>query len=479
MAAHDIVSIPISGSLVDSLPHDVIMTAKVKLRMYRPDLTNFFKLCTNKYRAMINDITNSEVFFFDLESWLMYCYGILICTLHLNNRIYYATVDIPNDSSNKLLNLCIGSQTPVPRWLIDICRELSRPVTWGRNVFVPAVANETKFTGPTRMCEVPMTTLFGIDIITTLNNHFDAEYTKARPLAPEELHVVQVGLIDGKFMFWDDDARRSRRLVIELLMHFRNGTEQGKTIITSNKAQNNFVMNRIPVPANSYVFQTLDTPEMLRGESTDSTGRFVAVMDADWFNEAEENTNNEDFRQPLTWLFDGHIVAPGRSRDAEYSQDEHDAFVLQEQIDNLGIVDGAAEEGKAEELETKKKSLIDDFSSGRHDHPKFPPVDKEFLRFWFYWSPDRSDKYNAWSLNSRNAGAQMPGLVVQTDAVFNLTEYCVRFPVDESHSQTPDGSPRSSPSSGRIPPKTSKKKRRSKKKKGGGSAAAEEEDNSG
>lgn len=98
----------------------------------------------------------------------------------------------------------------------------------------------------------------------------------------------------------------------------------------------------------------------------------------------------------------------------------------------------------------------------------------EFLRFWFYWNTTRDAEFNAWQLNSRNAGAQMPGLVARTGAVFNLTEYAHRFPVDESHSQTPDGSPRTDPNRKQIPqkPGSNKKKRRPKKK---GGAAADEE----
>lgn len=215
--------------LVTKLVSDFVQTSSnYRLSFFTPNLTAFEKHIRNRYVTMVLRCVHSEVRFVSWKTWQNFCRSVLRVMMHVINNQLYLLGGYPTDSVTKIIRLTIG-ENPVDRWLIDICRELSRPMAKDRTLYVPFMP----CTDDMPISANPKTAIYGMSIeqsqtVTVTFTRYVAsqgieELVSTREIVQEDVMISPLAVTDGEFMFVDNEVATWRKQISYQLVHFHNG----------------------------------------------------------------------------------------------------------------------------------------------------------------------------------------------------------------------------------------------------------------
>jgi len=194
-----------------------------------PDLTNFDRMMTNHYAAIILALPNPMVNqIIPLQDWLRFTTGLLRVYLHLALYPLYLAAGLETDSSAKILRLCVG-EIHVPKVLIETMRELARPMVKESTVYFPYldatfgnVSSQPPLQG--MGLDLPQTHFVVSSIRTALgDNKSESIFGNVAPLTVESLISAPMCVAYGPFNYVDRATATWRRKAWYLLRHFQNG----------------------------------------------------------------------------------------------------------------------------------------------------------------------------------------------------------------------------------------------------------------
>lgn len=281
-------------SLVGGLVSEISdVPSSLRITVYEPDLTYFERHCQNRYQQFLGCVVDSNDIVPDEATWLKLCHGVLRVQMHLVNGPIYKRAGYRTDSPNKIIALTF-EQMPVPRWMIDISREVARPMAEGWKLYVPYISPDPLYVGAE-----PRVSALGISVsqVCTLlpllkaldeRNCWEGKF-ESRVLGSEDVVIAPLCVVDGPYTFVSPDVASWRRKAFYLLRSFQNGcrrpvgglTVQGDAwtqVRGTLAAHPEWVVNpsdRIPVAA-PVVVQQVDEIQVLRsimiGEAVLLTG---------------------------------------------------------------------------------------------------------------------------------------------------------------------------------------------------------------
>lgn len=190
---------------------------------YVPDLGMFEQLVSNWYENVITNLPNVTTLVCDKDSWMWYAKSVLFYYSHLSLNDEYKLAGITTDSPGKLR--AQFGESPVVQWLIDVCREICRPMIHSGAIFIPIIPvhAECATSGPLPNLGVCSSdtafvnrTLYGV-----------LEITSVRDLVGEKLLIAPLSVADGEYTFQHSTTSSWRKEAFDLLRHFVNGCSIG------------------------------------------------------------------------------------------------------------------------------------------------------------------------------------------------------------------------------------------------------------
>jgi len=104
---------------------------------YIPDLTGFRRLVKNWYTLAVIYKMTAVDFGLTEASLQAFAERFLATYAHICLNEEYKLFSIQTDSTKKLLASIQIEGGAYPRWLIDVCREICRPMAYGSSIFIP------------------------------------------------------------------------------------------------------------------------------------------------------------------------------------------------------------------------------------------------------------------------------------------------------------------------------------------------------
>jgi hypothetical protein len=116
---------------------------KVIIR-YVPDLTAFEQHVENHYASTLDLIQDRDEVIVDFDSYKRYCFGVLRTYVSVQLRPLYLESDTNTERSWYLKSQTLGEDLFVECWLLDVCREICRPMIARNRVLIPVIPPATK-----------------------------------------------------------------------------------------------------------------------------------------------------------------------------------------------------------------------------------------------------------------------------------------------------------------------------------------------
>jgi hypothetical protein len=196
---------------------------------FDPDLTNFDRMMTNHYAAILLVIPNPTINqVIPLQDWLRFTTGLLRVYLHLTLHPLYMAAGLETDSSAKILRLCLG-EIPIPKVLIATMRELARPMVKESTIYFPyldATFGNLSSQPPLQGMGLDIAqTHFVVSSIRTAlgDNKSESMFGDVTALTAESLISAPMCVAYGAFNYVDRATATWRRKAWYLLRHFQNG----------------------------------------------------------------------------------------------------------------------------------------------------------------------------------------------------------------------------------------------------------------
>jgi len=233
------------------------ITPNYKIMFYEPDLKLFNMHVFNHYIELTQHCLRDDLLFISPDTWKNYCEGVLRVMLHTLNNKLYKLGGGRTDSVLKILRNTLGD-SKVPRWLIDLCREVARPMAQGCNIFVPYMSVNPHLVGSDdRMYWL------GIGIaqatsVSTIMCLIDKELGweeifECRQVVEEDVVIAPLCVNDGATMFIDPCTATWRREAFYYLRSFVNGCNVPDMELGSS-SQNAWCVERGSFATNAYWF---------------------------------------------------------------------------------------------------------------------------------------------------------------------------------------------------------------------------------
>jgi hypothetical protein len=203
----------------------VVKIEDVVYRPYTPKLALAEVHLKNHYRHIVSDIVELQRAVIDENSFVNYSLGFIKVYAHVINRDIYNRVGVRSDSLKKFEALVFGTGA-FPRFLLDLAREIARPMYFNHTVFYPV------FTQGDVVAKSPM----GFQGITASNSskfsigvgklYRAAGYTgpEPRPIAPEDVRLAPLYVHDGDYSYYNEDVASWRKSAQYVLQHVVNGS---------------------------------------------------------------------------------------------------------------------------------------------------------------------------------------------------------------------------------------------------------------
>lgn len=232
-------SIPIldtttKGFRLVNKPISELATHAFDIVLFEPNLQMFSQHLQNRYSQLLSKSVDGRDNFITLDTFIAHAESVLLTELHLVNRPLYARVDAKHkitDSSSKVLASAIGRETPVDRWLIDICREVARPMARNKTLYVPFIEHG-KHRGSRPLPYFGLTTGASAFICETYRGYFNLiglDFdSNSRTMCEEDLTVAPLTVSDGAYFFADPEMATWRYKASMSLMTFINGAKTWK-----------------------------------------------------------------------------------------------------------------------------------------------------------------------------------------------------------------------------------------------------------
>jgi hypothetical protein len=192
--------------------------SQLRFRGYKPWLGSFSHHCENFWTFIAMKPTDTVTTVLTLNSWMHYCHSVLRAYAHLALQLEYKLGSIETDSPGKILAQL--GEFEVPRWLIDICREICRPISDKSIVYVPIV--QGSWTRKARSGPLPS---IGIDpsysaFVALELKKFEVDM---RLLTAERLTVSPYCYAEGEHLLVHPSMATWRKFAFYQLQHFQNG----------------------------------------------------------------------------------------------------------------------------------------------------------------------------------------------------------------------------------------------------------------
>lgn len=160
--------------------------------------------------------------FVSLEAFQAFCRSFLILYSHITLNQYYQVAKYPTESPNKLIKTCLHA-CEIPRWLIDICREICRPMVSGSTVYVPYIQEELSYSFEHHYSAIiPVGYVYSItNTLRTFCNEHNLELS-SRAIIVESLLSAPLSVADGEYCFIDPVTATWRKSAWYYLQHCRN-----------------------------------------------------------------------------------------------------------------------------------------------------------------------------------------------------------------------------------------------------------------
>jgi hypothetical protein len=213
--------------LVNRLVSEFVSNASYyTIRTYTPYLGTFNVLIDNRYVAMLRCIPQDVTRMVTLDTWRSFCHGILRSMMHIINHPLYRMAGYTTDNPSKVIH-SITENCEIDTWLIDVCREVARPMARDRILYVPYLPK------PYALARDRACYMYGLDLEQTvrvtgalkaLKEIFFAGMSwTCRSLMKEDVTIAALAVTDGEFLFADPEMATWRFQASRLLSHFING----------------------------------------------------------------------------------------------------------------------------------------------------------------------------------------------------------------------------------------------------------------
>lgn len=205
--------------------------------LYEPDLTGFNHLVNNVWTRVLHVVEHDDIIV-DRHSFNSFCRRFLVMSFHMMLNREYQRIGVPTESFGKLMASVNPTRgVEVPRILLDICREIARPMEFNGTIFVPWL--NADFTDGQAPCA-------GIGIPAPAFERFGAYFAKSkletRNLIEEHILPSPLGVFDGAYGALSDDLAIWRREALDILRPLHNGCK----VYGQNGART--IFNRASVP---------------------------------------------------------------------------------------------------------------------------------------------------------------------------------------------------------------------------------------
>lgn len=211
--------------LVGKTVTELATLSDIRIRLYEPWMDAFMQHCENKWMTWVMECVDRDIMLPDLDSFLVFMQGLVTCYAHITLGKLYLRAGAQTDSSRKFMCLCLGECT-IPRWCIDMCRELCRPMVSGHTIFIPYLDGFGNTGSVPRMNWVGLGAAQAISFCSELNAYAACVGVDldAKVVVEEEPLSAPLCVSDGEYDFIDRSTSTWRKSAYYSLVHFRNGT---------------------------------------------------------------------------------------------------------------------------------------------------------------------------------------------------------------------------------------------------------------
>jgi len=197
-----------------------------------PDLTLFDQHCRNRYQTWIAEVPDANDFTLSEDTYMRYAHGILCLVMSLNCANVYkrASPAIKTEGPAKLIRNVIDTHE-VDKWLLDICREVSRVQASYNTLFVPCLQGSDPGAddhSTTQACyyicmDVSQSCIVS-GLLRTLWKTIGRE-VDTRPVIVEDTAIAPLTIFDCPGVFMDRDIALWRSTAFMHLLSFVNGAQ--------------------------------------------------------------------------------------------------------------------------------------------------------------------------------------------------------------------------------------------------------------
>lgn len=209
--------------LFNLTPFEISIVDSLTIRTYLPDLFAFNVHVSNFYWHIIQDAETTDISVPTLQTFKNFALGVLQGYTHIQLRHIYLRCGQRTDSVSKIKNLVFG-EIDAPRFLIELCREICRPIVTGNTVYVPVPIPEHKSSSD-KLPWMGMGAAQAKAIYGMLRHlPFFKDEKNWKVIQEEGVLSALMTVADGEYSFVDQATATWRKEAWYNLMHFRNGT---------------------------------------------------------------------------------------------------------------------------------------------------------------------------------------------------------------------------------------------------------------
>jgi len=114
-----------------------------QVRVFAPELRGFELLVRNFWRVHAQNVNDTQYFITE-DDFTTYCVRLLPALMHLTHNDHYRVLQLPTESPTKILNAWYYETQQLPRWIFDVCREVTRIMVSEDFVFIPYLPLDQK-----------------------------------------------------------------------------------------------------------------------------------------------------------------------------------------------------------------------------------------------------------------------------------------------------------------------------------------------